>query len=782
MKKITCFLLLFLSLNAFSNTRRYRIMFTDNPSSTIMIGWEQVSGNNATVYYDTVDHGTNWSNYSFSKTVDRSVTDKGMNNQFAKLTSLSPNTNYYLVIKDSQGTSTRFWFRTAPDTNDTMSFISGGDSRNNRTPRQNANKMVAKLKPTAIFFGGDMTNGDTDIEWQEWFDDWQLTTATDGRMFPIIPARGNHEYNNSRIHNLFNTPSINSYYNITFGANLYSLYTLNSEITAGGTQGAWLASELQNDNAIWKSAQYHKPMRPHVSNKSEGTDEYNNWAQLFFDHEVKLVYESDSHTVKTTWPIKPCNTGTNCEEGFVRDDNFGTVYVGEGCWGAPLRASDDGKTWSRDFGSFNQFKWVCVSTSKIEVKTIAIDNADSVGENGNTDVCALPSGINVWNPTNGALVTILNSSLQAPFVNITSLNNNEYLADGNNIVVSANANDNDGTISYVEFYVDGVLQAIDNTAPYQINHTFSDGEHVIKTMAYDNDNLTSSETIKIYVGTYSETIVQTVDNDVEQKESDGSIYDDSSDLELVYDTHNSQGYQKIGLRFDNLSIPNGAQITNAYIQFKSKSTHSSNVTLNVFVENSTNTSNYESTALNNVTGSNRLYFPAINWTVPSWTADEATAAQRTPNLATYIETIIGQANWNSDNALSFKIEGTGATLTGSGSNIRRVYSLNNSDVSRHPVLHIEYTMSPSVLSTKKVEKVDILKVYPNPFKDVVTFNNLSQDFKNGLVTVYSLTGKVVYNKVLKGKTVNLAFLSNGVYIIKLEGTNSKVVTKKIIKK
>ncbi|PSG88623.1 Ig-like domain-containing protein [Aurantibacter aestuarii] len=781
MKKITLLLMLFVGLSAFSNTRRYRIMFTDNPSSTMMIGWEQISGTNATVYYGTTDHGTTWSNYSNSKTVDRTVTDKGMNNQFAKLSGLTPNTNYYFVIKDSEGTSSRYWFRTAPNTNDTMSFISGGDSRNNRTPRQNANKMVAKLKPTAIFFGGDMTNGDTDGEWQDWFDDWQLTIAADGRMFPIIPARGNHEYNNSRIYNLFNCPNSDAYYNITFGANLYSLYTLNSEITAGGIQGAWLASQLQNDNAIWKSAQYHKPMRPHVSNKSEGTDEYNNWAQLFFDQDVKLVYESDSHTVKTTWPIKPCASGTNCEEGFERDDNFGTVYVGEGCWGAPLRASDDEKSWSRDFGSFNQFKWVCVSTNKIEVKTIAIDNADSVSENGNNDGCALPAGVNVWNPSNGAIVTILNSALQAPVVNITSQNNNEYLADGNNVIVSANANDADGTISYVEFYIGGVLQAADATAPYQINYSFANGEHDIQTIAYDNDNLSNSETIKIYVGTYSATIDQTVDNDVEQKESDGSVYNDSSDLELVYDSYDSQGYQKIGLRFNTLNIPNGAQITNAYIQFKAKSTHSSTVDLQVFVENSTNTVDYESNTTTNVTGTGRTYYQAINWSVPAWNTDEALAAQRTPNLATTIQNIVSQTSWNPGNAMGIKIEGTGATLSGAGSNIRRAYSLNNSDASRHPVLHIEYTMDPSTLSTEKIKDVDILKVYPNPFKDVVTFSNLTESFKNGMVTVYTLTGKVAYKKPLKGKTVNLNFLAKGVYIITLEGANSKIITKKIIK-
>ncbi|CAM1369886.1 hypothetical protein TSEDIMI_70124 [Tenacibaculum sediminilitoris] len=94
---------------------------------------------------------------------------------------------------------------------------------------------------------------------------------------------------------------------------------------------------------------------------------------------MNLVFESDSHIVKTTWPVKPCSTGSNCDEGFVRDDVNGTVYVGEGYWGAPLRLSNDSKNWTRDASTFNQFKWIFVEESKIEIRTIKVDNTSSVG-------------------------------------------------------------------------------------------------------------------------------------------------------------------------------------------------------------------------------------------------------------------------------------------------------------------------------------------------------------------------------------------------------------------
>ncbi len=89
-----------------------------------------------------------------------------------------------------------------------------------------------------------MTDDDTNGEWQDWFDDWQDTIASDGRMFPIIPARGNHEDVADTIYNLFDTPNTDSYYAITFGNDLIRAYTLNTEISVLGNQKTWLQNDL----------------------------------------------------------------------------------------------------------------------------------------------------------------------------------------------------------------------------------------------------------------------------------------------------------------------------------------------------------------------------------------------------------------------------------------------------------------------------------------------------------------------------------------------------------
>src|SRR5690606_9936619 len=151
-----------------------------------------------------------------------------------------------------------------------------------------------------------------------------------------------------------------------------------------GDQLTWLKKDLtDSSDLIWKMAQYHKPMRPHTSGKTEGNSHYGAWAQLFYEKGVRLVVDCDSHVSKTTWPIRPSYASGN-DEGFIREDDRGTVYTGEGGWGAPLRGYNDAKSWTRNGGSFNQFKLVFIDENKIELRTIKItDNASSVNEVSN---------------------------------------------------------------------------------------------------------------------------------------------------------------------------------------------------------------------------------------------------------------------------------------------------------------------------------------------------------------------------------------------------------------
>jgi len=400
-------------LLATAKVDKLRCMWRSDPSTSMVIGWNQISGSSPEVCFGEIDGGSDTNFYPTCAQPSRAIRFKGMYNYFARLENLSPNTEYFFVIVDSEGTSRRYSFKTTPATPDQpLSIIAGGDSRNYRNSRQRANQMVSKLRPDFVMFGGDMTGGDSEREWKEWMDDWQLTITEDGHMTPIVATRGNHEYSNQTIADLFDVPSRSIYYKLTFGGNLLEVYTLNSLIASGGNQKTWLRENLENSNYItWKMAQYHYAIRPHTGRKTERNDQLSNWAKYFYQYKMNLVVESDAHCVKTTWPVRPSNE-SGSDEGFIRDDENGTVYVGEGCWGAPLRKNNDDKNWTRNSGSFNQFKWIFVDANHIEVRTVKTDNAAMVASVIPYDRFSEPAGIDIWNPSNGPVLSIYKSAYQ----------------------------------------------------------------------------------------------------------------------------------------------------------------------------------------------------------------------------------------------------------------------------------------------------------------------------------------------------------------------------------
>lgn len=449
MKSILAFLILFLFVKIiFADTRFYRASYRDDPSTTIVIGWcDNVTSTNAKIYYGTVDLGINYQNYPNNRAIDRTQNYKGLNHQFARLSGLTSNTVYYFVIHDDQGTSVRMIFKTLPD-NSTIpiSYIAGGDSRTGfigefeysqcRPRRQEANKLVAKLRPSFITFSGDYVYSvpgvlsSTNGVWADWFTDWQLTITPDGQLIPIIPAFGNHELTDD-VFNMFDVPNNNTYYSLPIGGNLLRIYTLNTELGCDVTQQNWLANDLQLHTGTlaetyWKFVQYHYPFVPHAY-YSPNTEMITCWASLFQTYNVKLVAESHAHIIKVTWPIVT-SSATGSDNGFIRDDANGIVYIGEGSWGAPQRdlytnfSADAAFNWTRNQEKTSGLQFVCVSREKIEVRAFKLDNISAVGQVLLSDpACTIPANAPIWNPSNGSVVVInYNGSLPTEMKEINS--------------------------------------------------------------------------------------------------------------------------------------------------------------------------------------------------------------------------------------------------------------------------------------------------------------------------------------------------------------------------
>ena len=166
-------------------------------------------------------------------------------------------------------------------------------------------------------------------------------------------------------------------------------------------------------------------------------------------------------------------------------------------------------------------------------------------------------------------------------------------------------------------------------------------------------------------------------DDVEENSS-GSIYTNSSDLELVYDGNN----QVVGMRFRGVSVPKGATITNAYLQFKVDETSSEVTKISIQGEANSNASTFANTSRN---VSARLRTTnAVSWSPSSWqTLKAAGTDQRTPNLAPIVQEIVSQAGWAAGNSLVM-------IITGSGKRVAEAYEANPTGA---PLLHIEYTVA-----------------------------------------------------------------------------------------
>jgi 2',3'-cyclic-nucleotide 2'-phosphodiesterase (5'-nucleotidase family)/3',5'-cyclic AMP phosphodiesterase CpdA len=189
--------------------------------------------------------------------------------------------------------------------------------------------------------------------------------------------------------------------------------------------------------------------------------------------------------------------------------------------------------------------------------------------------------------------------------------------------------------------------------------------------------------------------VQTALDDTEER-ADGSLDYDSSDLEITWETpaNEDKKNQKIGIRFSGLNIPQGATITDAYIQFTAdysdRAKSANPFDIDIYAEDVADSAAIEN--VNNVISGKLANKTAasVNWTI-SGTDDDSMwqnpsvlsgTAQQTPNLAALVQHIVNKEAWESGNALTF-------LLTGEGNRTALAYE-GVADDSQKPTLHVKY--------------------------------------------------------------------------------------------
>lgn len=227
--------------------------------------------------------------------------------------------------------------------------------------------------------------------------------------------------------------------------------------------------------------------------------------------------------------------------------------------------------------------------------------------------------------------------------------------------ITPNDNDGDGIPDYIDTDSDNdtitdFIEANDananGAADAAVTGTDSNGNGIDD--AFDN-NCSSSTTVSLIASDYGE-----------EDTSDGGMDTGSGDLELMAD---GGAEQLVGVKYSGVNVPSGATIVSAYIQFETDETDGTGtVIVDIHGELSLTPADYTN---NDDDISDRTPTTASEaWTISNdWnTVGETGADQRTVDITSVINELIGQGGWSSGDDLAFILSRNSGDAT---SNFRR---------------------------------------------------------------------------------------------------------------
>ena len=151
------------------------------------------------------------------------------------------------------------------------------------------------------------------------------------------------------------------------------------------------------------------------------------------------------------------------------------------------------------------------------------------------------------------------------------------------------------------------------------------------------------------------------ENDDAEENPSGSVSLNSSDLELTEDGKP----QTVGIRFQSVPVPQGAEISGAYVQFRVDETTSKAASLQIRAQASDNAPRFKNAPSD--VSSRETTKGAIKWQPKPWNKDGAAGPdQRTPDLAPLLQEVFDRPGWKEDNAVALIITGSGKRVANAG--------------------------------------------------------------------------------------------------------------------
>ena len=233
-------------------------------------------------------------------------------------------------------------------------------------------------------------------------------------------------------------------------------------------------------------------------------------------------------------------------------------------------------------------------------------------------------------------------------------------------------------------------------------------------------------------------------DDAEQNLSSGTVSLTSSDLELAVDGSTSQ---LVGMRFNSITIPQGATINSAYVEFETDVTWSNACNLTIQGQDSDNPVTF-TTITNNLsnTTSRPKTAASVVWAPTAWnTVDEK---HQTPSIVSIIQEIVSRSGWASGNSMAVFISGTGT----------RESESYDGEAAAAPLLVIDYTISTPSSCSVNESSTDIPKIISSSSATTITSTiNISN---SGTITDVNLNNLDISHSYIDDIIVTLTSPSN----------------------
>ena len=688
-------------------------------TNSIYIHWRTDSDTDSKVWYGTNPNSLDNIVESSNDTTDHAI----------QITGLSPGSIYYYAVGDSNGELAGgdydHYFKTSPSSGENMNVWVLGDAgtanEDQRSVRDAYYNYIGNSHIDMMLLLGDNAYSDGDQqEYQEsWFENMYEDRLINSVMWSTF---GNHDgvsansaTESGPYYDIFNFPrngqaggvssNTEAYYSFDYGnVHVVCLNSHDVDASSNSPMIQWLQNDVNANTKEWLIAMFHHP-----AYRGQVTDIEANALPILEGGGVDLVLFGHYHRYERSFMINGHygSPGSYDPSTMTIDDGDGRVN-GDGAYTKTIGGPNSGVgTVYLNTGTAG------IASSGTSAHPIMVHNASVLGS-VNLQFNGLQLNVEFIDE-NGNIedyFTIIKED-GPPSVNITNPADNDFFPAPEEILITATANDNNGSITFVEFFIDNISIGSDYSAPYSMNWTpAGSGSFDIKAVATDNDNYTDEKTININVGDGSTCVKINNGNDDVEEDNSGGMDISSSDLEMIVESTD----QIIGLRFTNLNIPQGAAINSAYIQFTCDENDNLNpCNLEIYAEDIDDAPVFSSND-NDVSFRTKTSIHA-NWSPSSWnTVGEAGPNQKTVDISSVIQAVVDRPGFSETSAIVIIIEGQG----------KRVAESFNGSTTGAPEICIEFSVGgplPIELLSFNAKEIE------NQIRlDWITASELNNDF------------------------------------------------------